>query len=327
MRNFQLPPATVSDALMHINADELRPTLPLLPIPKPYPTRKAEMILAIAGHLSGPRLQALWGRLDKTQQLAVRETLHDPERAFDADRFRARYGKLPSGYKSPGYRKSSLLRLFLYPMVRYSSPTAIPQDLRKRLLEFVPKPPEATLATIDELPGEIRQERRYVPKGQDKYTSATLVRRDMEQAAAYDLLAVLRLVDQGRVAVSAKTRRASAAAMLRIADVLTGGDFFDPTEKKKHRWSQVAGAHPAVRLAAATAERPTGSAARFEAGVDQGGPRGLARSPGEHATRPVAAVDEQQTARRIHSHRRHQGTDTGQGQARHDRAGGPPDRG
>lgn len=59
------------------------------------------------------------------------------------------------------------------------------------------------------LPGEIRQERRYVPKGQDKYTSATLLRRDMEQAAAYDLLAVLRLVDQDRVAVSAKTRRAS----------------------------------------------------------------------------------------------------------------------
>ena len=62
MRNFQLPPATVSDALMLINADELRPTLPLLPIPKPYPTRKAEMILAIAGHLSGPRLQTLWGQ-------------------------------------------------------------------------------------------------------------------------------------------------------------------------------------------------------------------------------------------------------------------------
>ena len=97
MRNFQLPPATVSDAPMLINADELQPILPLLPIPKPYPTRKAEMILAIAGHLSGSRLQALWGRLDETQQLAVRETLHGPERVFDADRFRARYGKLPSG--------------------------------------------------------------------------------------------------------------------------------------------------------------------------------------------------------------------------------------
>ena len=52
---------------------------------------------------------------------------------------------------------------------------------------------------------------------------------------------MLRLVDQGRVAVSATTRRASAAAIRRIADVLTGGDFFDPAEKKKDRWSQVAG--------------------------------------------------------------------------------------
>ena len=55
----------------------------------------------------------------------------------------------------------------------------------------------------------------------------------MERAAPQDLLSVLRLIDGGRIAVSATTRWASAAAVQRIAEVLDGGDFFDPTEKKK----------------------------------------------------------------------------------------------
>ena len=62
----------------------------------------------------------------------------------------------------------------------------------------------------------------------------------MESAAPRDLQSVLRLIDRGRVAVSTKTRRASAAAMQRIAEVLDGGDFFDPTGKKE-RWEQVIG--------------------------------------------------------------------------------------
>ena len=243
MSAFRLPPATLADALMLINADKLRPMLALSGVPKPLPTRKAEMAQAIVRRLSGRRLREAWERLDKTQQLVVTETLHGFDTEFDPARFRARYGKLPAGYKDPRGRKSSLLRLFLYPLDRYTdTPAVIPGDLRTRLLEFVPEPPEPTVAVVEELPETVEQPlRRYMPKGQVQYRSVTLARRTMEQAAAYDLLAVLRLVDGGRVAVGAKTRRASAAAMRRIAEVLTGGDFFDPAEKKKHRWSQVAG--------------------------------------------------------------------------------------
>lgn len=243
MRDFQLPPATLTDALMLINADNIRPMLSLTGVPKPLPTRKADMVRAIVGRLSGSGLRQTWDRLDETQQLAVRETLHGAEGFFDPSRFRARHGKLPAGCKNPGYGKSSLLRLFLYPKGRYADrPAVIPQELQERLLEFVPEPPRVTLAVADALPETVEQRaQRYMPKGEERFRSVTLVRRNMEQAAAYDLLAVLRLVDQGRVAVSAKTLRASAAAIRRIAEVLTGGDFFDPAEKKKHRWSQVAG--------------------------------------------------------------------------------------
>lgn len=243
MRDFQLPPATLSDALMLIGVERIRPLLTLLSLPKPLPTRKADMVQAIVDRLSGRGLRHTWDRLDETQQLAVRETLHGADGSFDPARFQGKYGKLPAGYQDSGYRKSSLLRLFLYPEGRYlDRPAIIPSELKKRLLEFVPEPPELRLAAADELPETIEQRlQRYMPKGEEKYRSVTLVQRNMEQAAAYDLLSVSRLVDQGRVAVSAKTRRASAAAIRRIAEVLTGGDFFDPAEKKKHRWSQVAG--------------------------------------------------------------------------------------
>lgn len=243
MKSYDSPPGTLIEALMLVNADKLRRLLPLAGVPKPLPTRKADMADAIAHRLSGSRLRSAWGRLDKTQQLAVREVLHGAGGAFHPGRFQSRYGKLPEGLKDSGYGKSSPLRLFLYPASRHSGPpSVIPTELKQRLLKFVPKPDEPTVATVDDVPETVRQpRRRYMPNGKEEFKTVPLVRRDMEQAAAHDLLAVLRLADLGRIAVSAKTRRPSAAAMRRIAEVLTGGDHFDVTEKKKHSWSQVAG--------------------------------------------------------------------------------------
>ncbi|MFN8204355.1 MAG: helicase-associated domain-containing protein [Solirubrobacteraceae bacterium] len=47
-----------------------------------------------------------------------------------------------------------------------------------------------------------------------------------EHAAQRDLLAVLRLVETGRVAVSDKTRRPGAATIRLVSDALEGGDFY-----------------------------------------------------------------------------------------------------
>ena len=44
---------------------------------------------------------------------------------------------------------------------------------------------------------------------------------------------MLRLIDGGRVAVSPTTRRPATAASQRVAEVLSGGDFFDPTTRNK----------------------------------------------------------------------------------------------
>ena len=186
MKSYHNHPDTVIEALMLLNADKLRRLLPLAGVPKPLPTRKADMADAIARRLSGGRLRSAWGHLDKTQQLAVSEVLHGTGGAFHPGRFQSRYGKLPEGLKDPGYGKSSPLRLFLYPDSRHSGPpSVIPTELKERLLKFVPKPDAPTIATVDDIPETVRQPRRhYMPKGKEEFKTVPLVRRDMEQAAA-----------------------------------------------------------------------------------------------------------------------------------------------
>ena len=237
--------ATLSDALALLRSEDLRPMMSRLSVPKPRPTRKADMVAAVENRLVGESLRRLWDDLDETQRFAVSEALHDPESGFHPKRFKAKYGALPAGFGRLGTPESSLLRLLLHPADGYGygdAPLGIPSDLAKRLRAFVPPPPEVTLAAEDELPEAVDRRRRgYLPKGEKpKFDRVELVRRDMESAAPRDLQSVLRLIDRGRVAVSAKTRRASAAAMQRIAEVLDGGDFFDPTEKKE-RWEQTIG--------------------------------------------------------------------------------------
>ena len=233
---------TLAKALAALNNSDLTVMVNWLSVPKPQPTRKADMIAAIEGRLSGASLGRLWDDLDEDQQLAVREALHDAE-GFEAARFEAKYGALPSGFGLRGSPDGLPLHLFLHFGSSYEGAKPfVPPDLAERLRAFVPAPPEAALAAEDELPEAVdRRQRGYVPEGETpKFDRVELVRRDMERAAQRDLVAVLRLIDLGRVAVSAKTRRASAASAAAIAGELDGGDFYDLAEKRES-WEQAVG--------------------------------------------------------------------------------------
>ena len=235
---------TLSGALQSLTGEVLRAMMKRLSTPKPRPTRKAEMVEAVERRLAGESLRSLWDELDENQKFAVSEVLYGADGGFNPDRFKAKYGAVPAGCSPYASRQDTSLRLFLHPADRYpDSPLIIPSDLAERLLAFVPPPPEVTLAALDELPETVERRREhYVPKGEKPtFDRVELIRREMERAAPRDLLAVLRLIDRGRIAVSAKTRRASAAAVQRIAEVLDGGDFFDPYEEKTKSWEQVAG--------------------------------------------------------------------------------------
>ena len=228
----------------------------------------------IGRHLAGERLQEIWRRLDEIQQSAVSETLYSADGRFDARQFCAKYRAMPSFDVASGRRnrrsRPSHLRLFLYREHRYANQSVmIPDDLQECLLDFVPCPAAPALHALDELPemaGQIKTTREPAAAGHGDdggFTAASeksagqmaagssrvettvrhdpLVRRDTERAAQQDLLTVLRLIDRGKVAASAKTSQASAAAVQSIAAVLCDGDFFDPAPKKEHAWEQSVG--------------------------------------------------------------------------------------
>ena len=242
-----LPPsgATLTEVLADQSADELRRLRDLLPRERPRPTRKADMAAAIERHLAGEALLELWSKLDQTQRHAVSEALYGPDATFLASRFQAKYGALPSGFGATHDHATgaSLLRLFLYGFdLRHEGRAIIPTDLAERLRTFVRPPPPLTLAAQDALPESIAQPRRgYFGKQARPVDQVAVGHREMERAAHHDLLAVLRLVDYGKVAVSAKTRHATAAAVRRIAAVLYGEDFFDPAPQQQHSGEQTVG--------------------------------------------------------------------------------------
>ena len=224
--------ATLLEALDLLSVDALKERVALLPVTS-KPKRKAELVAAIDRALTENTLRQLWERLDQTQQHAVREALHSPDGSLSVHQFQAKYGATPRRtYDTSRYpNKPTPLALFLHgDKYHHDLPSFIPVDLRERLRPFVPAPKEVTMAAVDELPDTVAQpERGYSPEDEKRPVDhLPLLRRDLEHAAQQDLLAVLRLIDAGNVAISAKTRRGAAAAVRRIGEVLADGDFFAP---------------------------------------------------------------------------------------------------
>jgi len=225
----KVQPETLQGILENYTVPTLRQLAGLLA--SGLPTRKAGLVALIRKHLENPEtLRELWERLDPRQQAAVAEVVHSSTLRFDARGFRAKYGQDPDwGRMDPYGRKGrpSLLRLFIYD-------GRMPRDLRERLKAFVPPPRTARVRTVDEPPATVSQTGyRYDPAmgTAQRYTEEVpVIRCEMERAALHDVHAVLRLVEAGKVRVSEKTKRVTAAGARAIAKVLQGGDFYPPEE-------------------------------------------------------------------------------------------------
>ncbi|MCZ6872797.1 MAG: hypothetical protein O7G88_04590, partial [bacterium] len=289
---------TVQAALSLCTVDDLKKLAALLPA-KTNVTRKAELVAFIAQHLQGDNLTKLWQQLDTLQQLAVAETLYSPENLFDAARFKAKHGELPTfgtTTGSWGHRETpSRLRLFLYNGMRWSQHVLlVPADLEQRLRRFVPEPAAPTLQTVEALPEHFElQETEYdwqpddagitvvmgknvyqMPRQKPKVNTVTrhlpFTHRDTERDALVDLPMVLRLIDNDKIAVSNKTFRPSAASMKTLAGMLNGGDFYD-LKPKANKWQQEIGpikafAWPLLLQAAKLAEVHSNKLALSKAG-------------------------------------------------------------
>jgi hypothetical protein len=259
---------TLQDALDLRTVDDLKQLVALLPT-SARPARKGELVALIGQHLQGEALHELWEQLDPLQQLAVAETLYAPGGRFDAARFQAKHGALPSfGTKKNtwGYSETpSRLRLFMYSGTRWGSTHAlcIPDDLKQRLRRFVPEPAAPVLQSVEALPEHLALTKNeyawqegdegitlvmgkhvyQMPRQKPEVTTVTrhvpFTQRDTERDALGDLPMLLRLIDRGSLAVSNKTFRPASATMKTVDRLLTGGDFYDVNPQASTRQHEV----------------------------------------------------------------------------------------
>jgi hypothetical protein len=189
--------------------------------------RKAELINLIAGHLKGDRLCEVWRGLDHNEQAAVAETIYSQTLRFDETRFRAKYGEVPffggehQYYPARSKNGPTLARLLLHP-------SGIASDLAARLKEFVPAPAPAQIRTRTAQPGANKEAK--TPEADESDSAATVT---MEQAAQRDLKLMLLLAREGKLRVGDKTGFPNTACMKVIEGVLTGGDFYSPTQSNE----------------------------------------------------------------------------------------------
>ncbi len=234
---------TVESALEKNTVDELKKLAALFET-KDMPRRKGELVSHIALKLRGELLFETWNKLNDLQKAAVAETVHSSDSFFYSDRFKAKYGKLPSfgeGDERSYYSyKLTLLSLFFYRDI-------MPDDLKERLKSFVPKPVETKLHLAKQLPTHfelLSYEWDYETRKRiEEIKEIPLTVCETERTAQQDLISILRLVDAGKISVSDKTFRASDASMKAIAEVLKDGDFYDPEiDEKKDKYDQKIGA-------------------------------------------------------------------------------------
>ena len=203
--------------------------------------RKGELVDAIARRLEDPQeLRSQWAALDSLQQAAVVEVAHGDSLGFDGNTFQAKYGQQPDfgeGRSLWDYRSPTRLGLFFYR--RGAATFTMPRDLKERLRDFVPPPRAVETKTVSELPDSITQtwqEYDYKTRTYKDFTDTIpITRLETEAMAQHDLQAVLRLVEVGKIRVSQKTQRPSAASTKVVAKILQGGDFY-PLVEAQDQW-------------------------------------------------------------------------------------------
>ncbi len=222
----------VSDALEFINVSELRVSANLLPAPPNQGSlRKAELVSFIAHSLEGAALEALWRSLKGPERTAVQLAVHKTAGRLDMRRLEALLGrKAVMTFKFDGRDLKDRLTLFFYPRSRHAPRTFMPEDLRTRLETMVPDLPRPTVPTIDDLPEYVE----HWTIREEEEMRVPLHCRTTEKTAPHELVAVLRLVENGALRISDKSGQATAAARKVISSVLRKGDFYAPENERRH---------------------------------------------------------------------------------------------
>jgi len=219
--------STLEEALERYTSDVLKELAKLFE-EKP-PTKKADRIMTIVKALSGGGLQHVWNKLEPLAKSALAEVVHSADGRLNEAQFESKYGGMPKRY-TPDYhfgRKGHPYTLLDVLLVD----NTIPRDIKEQLKQFVPRPAEARIKTVPELPVAVPEQ---LPSWQlrsgEKPDEQPLTVVRTERAALHDMRAVLRLIDAGKVSVSRTTNRVTSASADSLLAVLREGDFL-PADK------------------------------------------------------------------------------------------------
>lgn len=183
-------------------------------------TRKDDLVRCIHQTVMVPEsLRQLWPRLDDLSQKAVAAAYHN-DGEFNQTAFIAQYGALPERPQSTWSWQSHpiLLDLFIYN-------GQLPSDLMPLLAEVVPPPDKFQLAGLSEQPTTLDLDGDLID----------LICAETEQVGLHDLMAYLRLVDQGQVKISATSARATKGSIKKILNDTLAGDFFPLPPSSEYR--------------------------------------------------------------------------------------------
>ncbi len=213
---------TLYEALSRRTAVELKEIAKVLTSQKA--TRKEDCINIIMKALEGNNLRHLWESFDEISQLAVAEVAHGVDDCLDLYSFVAKYGKEPVKYycnyldRSDDMPWTSLDAIF--------TNDYMPRELKERFRAFVPEPEPSQVKTTDTLPAKIQHTIIIMgPHSEDIPAEQVITVSETESAALHDFIAVLRLIDAGKVSVSPATYRPTLAGAKAVQTILRDGDF------------------------------------------------------------------------------------------------------
>ena len=204
---------TLAEALYSYTVDTLRPLTKL--VCDKTPSRKGDMVAAICRTLFSNKLKFHFNRLNDLEKATVQEAIFSPDGALDPTRFKAKYQQeAPLGRSLEWRSKGYLVDLFVVN-------GHVPNDLGNLLIKFIKKPEKDRINFVDKLPESIPLDIH------EKTVDRVLNVRNTATAAINNLETVLRLVEGGKIKVSAKTGRPTLAAQKKLTKCLQEGDWYE----------------------------------------------------------------------------------------------------
>ena len=220
------------EALDNLNSDVLKTRIYQLGVtPKECPTRKDERVQFLYKFLLSRRLDPFVLQLTDKERTMIAEVVHNQHGRIVESQLVARFGSLPQGYTQEkrhyGYRKpvkkiASVISIFYFNDI-------IPQELCERLCEQLEKPKTDYIKTTE----SSILAKFLTTVDDDRHNGLPLSQRDMEICARQEIYSLLRLVDQGKISISEKTLKPTAACIKAVHATLYEGDFFSEADEKK----------------------------------------------------------------------------------------------